>query len=80
MISGSISLIFQGYAEASNEFLKLHDPNKPTSYIIYFDANNLYGNCMMQLLPFEVLNWVDPKKFNLDNYSDDASIGCSLEH
>ena len=51
MITGSISMIFQGYAEANNEFLKLYDPNKPTSHIIY-----------------------------LDNYSDNGSIGCSLEH
>ena len=77
---GSISMIFQVYAEANNEFLKLHNRNKPTSYIIYLDTNNLCGHYMMQLLSFEELNWADPEKFNLDNYSDDGSIGCFLQH
>ena len=34
---------------------------------------------MMQLFPTEILDWVDPKDFNLDNYSNDSPIGCFLE-
>lgn len=33
----------------------------------------------MQLHPNELLNWTDPKKFNLDKYFDDSPIGCFLE-
>ena len=43
------------------------------------DAKNLYGHSMMQLLPTKILDWVDPKGFNLDNYSKDGPIGCLLE-
>lgn len=42
------------------------------------DANNLYGQSIMQFLPFEILDWVDQEKFNLDNYSD-SHIACLLE-
>ena len=67
-IKCEISLIFKGYAEAHNKFLKLYVVNKPTSYIIYLDANDLYGHSIMQLLPIEMHGWVNPKDFNLDNY------------
>ena len=47
LIRGGISMICKGYAEANNKFLKSYDINKPTSCIIYLDANNLYGYSMM---------------------------------
>ena len=47
----------------------------PYSYIIYLVTNNLYGRSMMQLL----LDWVNPKDFNLDNHSINTPIGCFLE-
>ena len=33
----------------------------------------------MELFPTEILDYVNPEKSNLDNYSDDAPIGCLLE-
>ena len=33
----------------------------------------------MQLLPTKILYWVNPKDFNLDNYSNDSPISCFLE-
>ena len=53
-----------------------YDANKPTSYIIYLDANNIYEHSMMQLLPTEIIDRVNPKDFNLDNYFNDSPIGC----
>ena len=78
-IRGSISMIFKGYAKANNKFLKSYDANKPTSYIIYLDANNLYGHSIMHILPTEILDWVNPKDFNLDSYSNNSPISCFLE-
>ena len=34
---------------------------------------------MMQLLSTEILDWVNPKDFNLDNYSNNSPIGCLLQ-
>ena len=51
-------MIFKGYPEADNKFLKSCDVNKSASYILYLDADNLYGHSMMQLLPTEILDWV----------------------
>ena len=36
-------MIGKTYAEANNNFLKSYDANKLTSYLMFLDANNLYG-------------------------------------
>ena len=79
MITGGISMISKGYADTNNKFLKSYDPNKRTLFIIYLDANNLYGQPMIQLIPNEILNWVNLEKFNPANYSHDGSVGCFLQ-
>ena len=34
---------------------------------------------MIKLLPIEILDWVNSKDFNLDNYCGDSPVGCFLE-
>ena len=51
-----ISMICEGYAEAINKLLKSYNYKNPSSYIMYLDANNLYGHSMIQLLPPELLD------------------------
>ena len=53
-IRGGISMICKDCAEATNKFLKSHVSNRPTSYIIYLDDNDLYGHTMMQLFPTKI--------------------------
>ena len=48
---GGISTEMQRYAKANNPYLHDHHPDKETSYILYLDANNLYGWAMSQPLP-----------------------------
>ena len=56
LIRVGVSMICKGYAEANIKFMKSYDSNKPTSYIVYLDANNLYGHSMMKLLSTETLD------------------------
>jgi len=39
---GGIATISHRYARANNPLVEGHDPSKPTSFILYADANNLY--------------------------------------
>ena len=50
-ISGGITQSVHRWAAANNPYMKEYDSNKPTKYLQYLDANNLYGWAMSQPLP-----------------------------
>ena len=49
----SISYIDKRYSKVSNKYMKLYDPNKPSKYITYLDANNLCGSAINQYRPYD---------------------------
>ena len=57
-IRGGISHISKRYAEANNKYMVNYDPDKPSTYIQYLDANNLYGWAMSQQLPTHGFSWM----------------------
>ena len=66
---GGISYIAKRYSKANNKYTKDYDNSEETTFIMYFDANNLYGWAMMQYLPYGGFKWLSSKEtnnFNLD--------------
>ena len=57
-IRGGMTHIAKRYSEANNKYMKNYDPNKPSKYIQYLDANNLYGWGMSQSLPTGGFKWI----------------------
>ena len=43
---GGIAMISKRYATANNPYLQGYDPQLPTHYLMYLDANNLWGWAM----------------------------------
>ena len=61
-IRGGISHISKRYAKANNKYMKDFDKSKPSTFIQYLDANNLYGWAMSQKLPTHGFKWIDVNK------------------
>ena len=61
-IRGGISHISKRYASANNKYMKDFDESKPSTFIQYLDANNLYGWAISQKLPTSGFKWMNVDK------------------
>jgi hypothetical protein len=65
----------QRYAKANNPYLDDYDKSKPTSYIPYWDMNNLYGCAMIDYLPYGGHEKVDIDIEDVLKTPDDSNVG-----
>lgn len=82
-IRGGLSMVCGRYSYANNKLLPTYfDESKPEKYILYFDANNLYGKAMMECLPTNNFEWMSEEDLKLENIlalPDDGLVGCIFE-
>ena len=82
-IRGGITRSVHRWAAANNPYMEEYDSNKPTNYLQYLDANNLYGWAMSQPLPTGEFKWikcgnVNPKSL-VERFAAEKDYGCLLE-
>jgi len=79
---GGISYIANRYGKANNKYMREYNEKAPSKYIMYLDADNLYGWAMSQYLPTGGFKWLTEKQINninLADYKDDSKKGSILE-
>ena len=79
-IRGGISMVSKRHAKANNPLLTDYDESKPNKYIMYLDANNLYGWAMSKPLPKSGFKWkrVMPTEEEILNKKENAKKGLDI--
>ena len=78
-ISGGICQVIYIYAKANNKYMINYDKSIESSYLVYLDANNLYGWEISQKLSVNGFKWLeDLSEFNesfIKNYDENSDRG-----
>ena len=82
-IRGGISYKVNRCGQVNNKYMKTYNEKAPSKYIMYLDANNLYGWAMSQYLPTGGFNLMMSTKqignLNLAKYKEDSNKELILE-
>ena len=63
-IRGGMSMVSKRYALTNNKYVEGYNSLKSSSFILYLDANNLYGRAMQEYLPWKNFEWMSPHQLN----------------
>ena len=61
---GGEPYIANRYSRANNKYIKDYNEKAPSKYIMYLDANNIYGWAMSQYLPTGGFRWLTENEIN----------------
>ena len=67
-IRGGICEAITKYKKANNKYMKNYDKTKPSSYLMYVDANNLYGYAMSKKLRTGDFQWIEDISIFTEDY------------
>ena len=76
-VRGGVSMISTRHGQANNKYMgEKFDETKPSKYITYLDANNLYGYAMSKKLPTGGFKWMTKEELENDGW---RSCACILD-
>ena len=79
---GGISYIAKIYSKGNNKYMQFYGDKNPSKFIMYLDANNLYGWATSQYLPygeFQCLYNKEIDRFDVNSVEENSSNGYILE-
>ncbi|XP_059217627.1 uncharacterized protein LOC131994766 [Stomoxys calcitrans] len=83
-IRGGITQCSRRHTKANNRYLSDFNPLLLSTFLMYFDVNNLYGAAMMRFLPCGDFKWLKENEIISDvqrilDFVDDSPIGYIYE-
>jgi hypothetical protein len=81
-LRGGVSMIIHKFDKANNPYVHGYDPEQRSKYLMYLDANNLYGWAMSQKMPISAFQWMTDdqlENFDVQTIADDSDEGYILE-
>ena len=81
-IRGGMSMVSKRHAVANNKYVEGYNSSKSSSFILYLDANNLYGRAMQEYLPWKNFEWMSPYQLNYDfikRLEPEGEVGCIIQ-
>ena len=81
-IRGGMSMVSKRHAVANNKYVEGYISSKSSSFILYLDANNLYGRAMQEYLPWKNFEWMSPHQLNYDfikRLEPEGEVGCIIQ-
>ena len=81
-IRGGVSMISHRYAKANHPLLSDFNPTLMRMFIMYLDANNLYGTSMIQKLPVDGFRFLPREEIDSIEWKSidcDGDVGWVLE-
>ena len=79
---GGISYIAKRYSKANNKYMTDYDSSEKNIFIIYLEANNLYGWAISNYLPYGEFEWLSQEEiqnFDVNSISKNSFAGYILE-
>jgi hypothetical protein len=82
-LRGGVAMISKRHGKANNKYMKEHyDSSKLSKYLMYIDANNLYGWSMSQPLPDSKFEWISETEWQKVDWltqTEDQDTGYIVE-
>ena len=81
-IRGGMSMVSKRHAVTNNKYVEGYNSSKSSSFILYLDANNLYGRAMQEYLPWKNFEWMSPYQLNYDfikRLEPEGEVGCIIQ-
>ena len=75
-------MVSKRYAVPNNKYVEGYNSSKSSSFILYLDANNLYGRAMQEYLPWKNFEWMSPQQLNYDFIKwlePEGEVGCIIQ-
>ena len=80
-IRGGMTQVSLKHAVANNKYMTSYDKQTASTYLMYIDANNLYGLAMSKYLPYKDFTWCHSLLTTDDilNYDETSDTGYILD-